>query len=503
MIDSPQTKKWLDQLQSAGLFVPAGVIERAAQDLPDQTLEAFVDRLREWGSLTAWQAEELKKGRKNFLIGKYRLLQKLGQGGMGEVFLAQHATMERRVAIKVIARDLPAEALQRFLLEVRTIAVLDHPNIVHAYNVDVENDRYYLVMEYVEGADLEQLIQRQGPLAWQKAVDIIRQTAAGLGHAHEQGIVHRDIKPANLMVTPQGLVKILDLGLARLQGSKSASDSGPSRILGSVDYMAPEVALDPESADPRSDIYSLGCVLFFLLTGKPPFAGGTLSERIVKHQKAPPPDVRALRPEVPARLSAIIQKMLAKAPAHRFQSTDELITELRQCEEAPAKVLVRAKAIAEENETTDTARVEKETASIVPVQTGNFPARKKTSRDQRSTQAGVTDLAAGQKKNSLVAQILFLSRQRPWLLGFGAAALMVALIAGGIFLFRGLSQRPDTTPQSQKSETAAHEPPITQKTVRPEDDPEEFRRQIEQWMRKQMVSPQQKEQSSDAQNAGG
>jgi serine/threonine protein kinase len=304
------------------------------------------------GLISRWQAAQLLLGRRTFTLGKYRLIQMLGRGGMGSVCLAEHVTMNRRVALKIISREVGKDpaALQRFLAEARAVAALDHPNIVQAYNVDNEGDRYYLVMEYVEGMDLQRLVEVEGPLECERAVDYIRQAADGLDHAHQRGMVHRDIKPSNLLLNSQGVIKILDLGLAKLADDKPGGGEQDESVLGSVDYLAPEQALGSPNLDGRADIYSLGCTFYFLLTGHPPFPQGSLHERILKHQTQEPVAIRSQRPEVPAELAECCARMMAKEPADRYQTAGEAGGQLMEWRPAAAGLpraipLPRAKAI--------------------------------------------------------------------------------------------------------------------------------------------------------------
>ncbi len=295
------------------------------------------------GFLTRWQAAQLLAGRSSFLLGKYKLLDLLGRGGMGRVFLGRHVTMQRHVALKIVSRDIASNpaALERFLAEARAIAALDHPAIVQAYSVDCEGERYYIVMEYVDGRDLQQVVEDDGPLPWPTAVEYIRQAADGLAHAHGRNLVHCDIKPSNLLVNRQGQVKILDMGMARLGGDHDEVKDG-APLLGSVDYLAPEQALGAETFDHRADLYSLGCTLYFLLTGHAPFPEGTLPERILKHQTQQPRPIPTERPDVPPALVQICRRMMAKQPEDRFQSADEIgaaLAELPATADAPAKPL--------------------------------------------------------------------------------------------------------------------------------------------------------------------
>jgi serine/threonine protein kinase len=325
-------------------------VQRLALETSDYT--SLAKTLVRQEILTRWQAGQLLAGRSKCTVGKYKLLDLLGRGGMGSVYLGEHVMMNRRVAIKIIPRHIgknPA-GLERFLAEARTIAALDHPNIVQAYSVDNEGDQYYLVMEYVEGLDLQRLVEAEGPLDCASTVDYMRQAADGLAHAHNRKMVHCDIKPSNLIVNPQGVVKILDMGLARLAGQEQAGeDAGEqdSKILGTVDYMAPEQALGTSEFDHRADIYSLGCTLYFLLTGSPPFPEGTLPERILKHQTQEPRSISAERSDVPHSLIEICKKMMAIRPADRYQTAAEvsqMLTAWRPGEKRVQRVLQLKKA---------------------------------------------------------------------------------------------------------------------------------------------------------------
>ncbi len=284
------------------------------------------------GLVTRWQAGQLLAGRSSFFLGKYKLLELLGRGGMGGVFLGEHTTMNRQVAMKIISSQVGRDpaSLARFLSEARAIAALDHPNIVQAYSVDNEGDRYYIVMEYVDGRDLQEILESDGPPDFAATADYIRQAAEGLAHGHRRNMIHCDIKPSNLLVNQQSVVKIVDMGLALLTGRGRDSGQGDldngqdGRVLGTVDYLAPEQALGTADFDHRADIYSLGCTLYFLLTGHPPFPEGTLAQRILKHQTLQPRSILEERPDAPADLVELCQQMMAKNPAQRPQSADEI-----------------------------------------------------------------------------------------------------------------------------------------------------------------------------------
>jgi WD40 repeat protein/serine/threonine protein kinase len=299
--------------------------------MPDDTLSALVRASAtppDATDIVAASAIVVDAGEPDFLAGhpRYRVLGLVGVGGMGVVYQAQHLLMDRVVALKVIHRQLvekPAAA-ERFRREVKAAARLAHPNIVTAHDADQVGDRHFLVMEYVPGVTLAQRVADQGPLSPAQACDYIRQAALGLQHAHERGMVHRDLKPHNLMLTPQGQVKILDFGLARL-GQEPAGDLTESgTVMGSTDFLAPEQADDPHLADIRADLYSLGCTLFFLLTGRPPFPEGTLMQKLKAHALRKPPMLAAIRADLPAGLEQVVQRLLAKEPSRRFQNPAEV-----------------------------------------------------------------------------------------------------------------------------------------------------------------------------------
>lgn len=329
---------YINGFKQSGLIDPAKVdgliaeLERSGVDCRDST--AISQALVQRGLITEWQAEKLRQGRhKGFILGRYRLLSLLGAGEMSAVYLAEHLLMERRCAIKV----LPANRVQdtsylgRFHREARAVAALNHSNIVRAYDVDKQveggTDIHFLVMEYVEGKNLEKMVKDSGPLEFVAAVDIIRQGADGLQHAHQAGLVHRDVKPENLLLDTQGVVKLLDMGLARFFKSteeESLTIKHDEKVLGTADYLAPEQAIDSHKVDARADIYSLGCTLYFALTGHPPFTDGSLVQRLMAHQTRKPPAVTESRPDCPASLKDILEKMMAKRPEDRYQTAGEV-----------------------------------------------------------------------------------------------------------------------------------------------------------------------------------
>ena len=263
---------------------------------------------------------------------KYRFLRELGCGGMGIVYQAEQTVMGRTVAVKIINPSVleHPDALPRFQGEVKAAAQLDHPNLVRAYDAEQVGSIHLLVMEYVEGVSLAELVAKEGPQPIACACHYIRQAALGLQHAFEQGMAHRDIKPQNLMVNARGQVKVLDFGLARMRGQRKAG-GGLTQVdafMGTPEYVSPEQATDARRADTRADIYSLGCTLFFLLTGRPPFQEDSIVKLIRAQIEKEPPVLRDVRPDVPAELSVLVARMLVKDPARRFQTPMEVAQEL-------------------------------------------------------------------------------------------------------------------------------------------------------------------------------
>jgi hypothetical protein len=324
---------------------------RKPSDAAKPTRESAPDRRRsaeEAATLAPSSSAPTDPGIPAELVGhtRYHVLGLLGSGGMGAVYKAEHRLMERHVALKVLNASLmnkPA-MVERFRREVKAAARLAHPHIVTAHDADQAGDFHFLVMEYVEGISLAQRVQQQGPLSVAEACSCIRQAALGLQHAFEQGMVHRDIKPHNLMLTPGGQVKILDFGLARLvrEAAGPGTETPPAQapapegrraaggltevgmLMGTADFIAPEQANDPRQADIRADIYSLGCTLYYLLSGNPPFPEGNALDKLVAHAEHTPASLTGLRAEVSAELARVVQKMMAKDPARRYQTPAEV-----------------------------------------------------------------------------------------------------------------------------------------------------------------------------------
>jgi serine/threonine-protein kinase len=317
LVDTAALQSALEELKAAN-----------GGDLPADA-DVVANKLIEKKLLTSWHVEKLMQGKyRAFFLGKYRILQIIGSGGMSTVYLAEHKLMHRQRAIKVLPKKRVNDSsyLARFHLEAQATSQLDHPNIVRCYDVDNEGDTHYIVMEFIEGKDLNTIVKQEGALPLELACNYIAQSAEGLAHAHEKGLIHRDVKPANLLVDKKGIVKILDLGLALFSDNEQASLTVEhnENVLGTADYLAPEQARNSHKIDHKADIYGLGCSLYFVLTGRPPFPDGTLAQRIAKHQTEMPEDIRKLRPDCPRDLADICMKMMQKRPEKRYANMREI-----------------------------------------------------------------------------------------------------------------------------------------------------------------------------------
>lgn len=319
---------------------------RDAESLSEQSpaVDHIATELVRRKRLTQFQADELLHGRGNGLVlGAYILLEPIGKGGMGQVFRARQKVLERDCAVKIIRQDRlqSEESVERFLREARVAARLKHPNIVAIYDANVADGVHYLAMELLNGETLADVVKAAGPLAIGRACRYVLQAAMGLQHAYEQGLVHRDIKPQNLFLEKASdQIKILDLGLARIRETPTNGETvtgdltREGEVMGTPDYMAPEQALASRSADHRADIYSLGCTLYFLLTGRPPFPGGSLTEKLLAHQQREPVAMEHLRGAAPDRLIHALKKAMAKQPEDRFQTPAEFAQALAPLESA-------------------------------------------------------------------------------------------------------------------------------------------------------------------------
>lgn len=343
--------QFLTSLCEVGLLTEADAAHW--RQAPQKDVREVARELVRQKRITPFQARSAYHGMaKSLAIGSYLVQQRLGGGGMGQVYQAQHRHMKRVVAIKIINKSnlTSQEAIRRFEREVEAVAKLNHPNIVTAHDADVEDGRHYLVMELVEGSDLHSLIRERGPVTPTQAVDWVLQAARGLEYAHQRGIVHRDIKPGNLLLSTANVVKILDMGLARFDdpaiGDETTTDvplTKMGEIIGTIDFMSPEQAEDTRKADARSDIYSLGCTLYFLLTGEFVFTGDTIMKKLLAHREQPPPNLASRCKDTPPELDKVFRRMVAKQPEQRYQSMSSVIAALQLCRAyLPGKPLTSA-----------------------------------------------------------------------------------------------------------------------------------------------------------------
>jgi serine/threonine protein kinase len=330
VLEPERLQAQLDQLRTATATLPAE---------PKELASLLVNQ----GALTYFQAEQLLQGKwRGFTVGKYQILERLGAGGMGVVYLGEHKLLRRRVAIKVLPVTLAQDPwfLESFYREAQAVAALDHINIVHAHDVDCDGHLHFLVMEYVDGSNLQAIVSKHGPMEALRVAHYIRQAALGLQHAHEIGLVHRDIKPGNILLDRTGTIKILDMGLACFsrsgQGHTSMVQDDARRIVGTDDYLSPEQIVNSDDVDIRADIYSLGATAYFLLTGHPPFHDVPLDHhKLIWHLTRHPKPIRDIRPDVSEKLAAIFEKMMAKNPWQRYQGPSAVVEVLGPWTQTP------------------------------------------------------------------------------------------------------------------------------------------------------------------------
>jgi serine/threonine protein kinase len=317
--------------EKVGSFLGSFPPEKRPKTAPELAREMFRQRL-----LTKFQAQAVYQGKIKYLVlGNYVVLDRLGGGGMGQVYKAEHRRMERIIALKILppATTRSRENLLRFQREVKAAAKLVHPNIVTAYDADEAKGFHFLVMECVEGGNLAVWLRLHGPMPVEQAVACVLQAARGLEYAHSEGVIHRDVKPSNLLLDKRGVVKILDMGLARFEQAAGAADelTQSGYVMGSVDYMSPEQGYDMRATDHRSDIYGLGCTLWYLLTGRPIYPGESMVQKVLAHREHPVPSLQADRSDVPEGLDLVFRRMVAKKPQNRQQSMTQVIAELLAC----------------------------------------------------------------------------------------------------------------------------------------------------------------------------
>jgi serine/threonine protein kinase len=324
-----------EELLSAEQAIIDSPPESEEQTGPEQQLAS---QLVQMEILTKYQSDQLIKGRTKFRLGPYIVTDFLGHGGMGQVFKAIHSVMGRESAVKVLPLNKSTPyAITNFIREIRTQAQLDHPHLVRAYDAGHDEDVHFLVTEFVPGTDLRQLVRSQGALSVKQAASVIMQAALGLEYAHQQGLIHKDVKPGNVMVTPEGMAKVSDLGLA---GFINAADDDPrsGKIVGTADYLSPEQIKTPTKITPVSDIYSLGCTLYYAVTGKVPYPGGSTNDKAHKHLHDHPLHPRHFNSSISDEFVDIIADMMEKDPAERIGSCAEVVTRLEPWADTPVSL---------------------------------------------------------------------------------------------------------------------------------------------------------------------
>jgi eukaryotic-like serine/threonine-protein kinase len=339
---SPTTKDaFVDVVRQAKVAEP-GVLDAVLTREDAAGLETprqMADLMIREGVLTSYQSSLLLKGRTDgFRIGPYRILERLGYGATSNVYLCRRAGTAGRVAVKVMAtmQAKSATAVKRFYREARAASSLEHPNLVKVRDIDWDNDTNYLVMDYVDGSSIQDIIQKAGPMDPARAAHYIKQAASGLGYAHERKLVHRDIKPGNLLIDRSGTVRILDMGLARFSEEDGAQLTQGGEVLGSPEYMAPEQAVDSHNVDIRADIYALGAMFYYMLAGEAPYSEEkSPAGKLLSKEKRPPKPIRDKCPEVPEELVAVVSKMMAKDAAGRYQTPKEVVAALEPFTKEP------------------------------------------------------------------------------------------------------------------------------------------------------------------------
>jgi len=418
-----------------------------------QTPKALAIELIKAGKLTRYQGQALLQGKIKYLtFGEYIVLDRLGRGGMGEVLKAEHRRMGRTVALKVISSDAmkDADAVRRFQREVQAAARLIHSNIVTAFDASEHEGVHFLVMEYVEGRDLAAIVHDLGGLPVATAVDYIAQAARGLAYAHSKGVVHRDIKPGNLLVDRDGTLKILDMGLARidLAGAKGDELTSTGQVMGTVDYMAPEQAEDTRSADARADIYSLGCTLYRLLSGQTLYGGESVVKKILDHRGAPIPPLASVCPSAPAALDAAFRKMVAKRPQDRQQTMTDVVLELEHIlrtsgPSAPAAPVIATTEVPSDSKLSEFLAGLGGRSSVSPPTVAAKKSETKLSAAMEVTHdfkgsdtskglAGIAAAAAASKPPAAVVQPAAVKLKRRSWLARNAVVLLIAASVGGL-----------------------------------------------------------------------
>lgn len=350
----------------------------ALDEITDEQLAAQLIAL---GYLNRWQAEQLRQGRTKFNLGAYRILDAIGRGGMGWVFKCEHGLLGRVEAIKVLPKSQTNPAsIASFLREIKAQAQLNHPNLVHLTYADTDGDTYFLVTEYVPGTDLRKMVRHHGPLTMREAAIIVTQAAEALAHAHSRGLIHRDVKPGNLLITSDGHTKLADLGLAYFYADDHPGHKKPKHIVGTADYLAPEIIVSPDVLRTVSDIYSLGCTLYYAVTGKVPFPGGDTADKLRRQLDEVPLTPQRLNPQVSDDFAHVIAAMMEKRPADRVSTAEEVIYLLKPWVDGSADAAQHLRSLAQ---VPGTVKHESPLADTLPAtfETGETMDRREDSTD--------------------------------------------------------------------------------------------------------------------------
>lgn len=301
----------------------------------DLSLEEITDdqlakQLVDLEYLNEWQAEQLRQGRTKFNLGSYQILDAIGRGGMGWVFKGTHKLLGRVEAIKVLPKNKTnPTSIECFHREIRAQARLDHPNLVRLSYADLDGDTYFLVTEYIEGIDLRRIVHGNGPLTQEMAAVIVSEAASALDYVHREGLIHRDVKPGNLLITHQGRTKLADLGLAIFADEDNVSKKKVRHIVGTADFLAPEIIVNPSDVRPINDIYSLGCTLYYAVTGKVPYPSGDTADKLRRQLDETPIPPHRLNSSIDLDFCEMISLMMQKRPEDRIQSAAEVVAALQ------------------------------------------------------------------------------------------------------------------------------------------------------------------------------
>ena len=491
----PSTAKQFWEVVTQNQLLPEAEIDAWAERVDTFTcMEELAEALIQSKTLTLFQSRMILRGKaKSLWIGRYVVQDKIGAGGMGQVYKAYHHRMNREAAIKLLPPEMVSDqsAIQRFHREAQAAARLSHPNIVMTYDAGEMRGVHYLVMEFIDGVDFSKLVKTRGPMPVSKAITYILQAAEGLQYAHEKGIIHRDIKPHNILLGLRGTVKILDMGLARFDetaGEDSLTETGT--IMGTLDYMSPEQALDTRDVDARTDIYSLGCTLFFLLGGRPPFHADTAMKKLLAHRESPIPSLRDANKTVSAALDSVFQIMMAKRPDDRFSSMEDVITGLRNCHPDSSSATIPAptqdpklsqflQGLSSEESTkpskSDTQRTSSDAAAdeTIPLSQPLHPVL--PAATVSLTQPLETPPESGRVQPPEPTQKPI--KKRPWV-GISLSVLAVLFVATIFFIFRYSSKAPIKENEPETESVAAV--PQLKKTV-PDESPQPIEREVAEW----------------------